>query len=180
MVAVLHLQAIPVALRNSSFFCSARARMWQGHEGESTCQAFSSRMGLCPGLMNVYRETGSAEPGFLSNKSSERLRRKRLMPPVLTFPVLLKVGFLMAGTLGAGRRGRSGAAPAVGSGLGVSSSLRSVASRASPGAPETHHCMASGTVHCMMSSLGSPHSGSVYQGNAFPFSQKQCLSGPAS
>ena len=66
-----------------------------------------------------------------------RLGSKRLMRPVLTFPVLLKVGFLMAGTLGAGRRGRSGAAPAVGSGLEDPWSLRAVASRASPGAPET-------------------------------------------
>lgn len=61
---------------------------------------------------------------------------------VHTFPVLLRVGFLMAGTLGAGRRGRSGATPAVGSGLEDPWSLRAVASKASSGAPETHHCVA--------------------------------------
>lgn len=59
------------------------------------------------------------------------------MLPVLTFPVLLKVGFFMVGTLGAGRRGRSGAAPTMGSGLEDPWSLRAVACRTSPGAPET-------------------------------------------
>lgn len=85
-----------------------------------------------------YVETDSTEMGVLSNKTSEQLRSKRLMRSFLTFPVLLKVGFLMAGTLGAGRRGRSGAPPAMGSGLEDSWSLRSVAFRASPGAPATH------------------------------------------
>lgn len=96
-----------------------------------------------------YVETDSTEMGVLSNKTSEQLRSKRLMRSVLTFPVLLKVGFLMAGTLGAGRRGRSRAPPAMGSGLEDSWFLRSVAFRASPGAPATHQCMAEvhGTAH---------------------------------
>lgn len=78
----------------------------------------------------------------LSNETFEQLRTRGFHYQVLTFPVLLKVGFLMAGTLGAGRRGRSGATPAVGSGLEDPWSLGAVAFRASPGVPETHDCMA--------------------------------------
>lgn len=120
-----------------------------GIQAKSTCQAFSSGMGLCWGLVKVSGGTDSEEPWFLPNQTFEQLRSKRLMLLVLTFPVLLRVGFLMAGTLGAGRRGRSGATPAVGSGLEDPWSLRSVASKASSGAPETYRCLAEvhGTRH---------------------------------
>lgn len=70
----------------------------------------------------------------------------------------------MAGTLGAGRRGRRGATPAAGSAVEGAWSPRAVALRASPRAPETCSGMA-GTgdeAHrCMASSSGSLHS----QGN---------------
>jgi hypothetical protein len=63
----------------------------------------------------------------------------------LTFPVLLKVGFLMVGTLGGDRRGRSGgpwevssvASPGVGSALEDPWFRRAMALRAASGAPET-------------------------------------------
>lgn len=55
---------------------------------------------------------------------------------LLTFPVLLKVGFFMAGTLGAGRRGGAGG-PREASGLEDPWFLWGMAPGADSGTPET-------------------------------------------
>ena len=92
-------------------------------------------MGLWLGVVNVYKETSWRHTSYLGRHLSSP-RAKGFHDEVLTFPVLLKVGFLMAGTLGAGRRGRRGATPAVGSGLEDPWSLKAGVFRASPGTPE--------------------------------------------
>lgn len=53
-----------------------------------------------------------------------------------TFPVLLKVGFFIVGTLGTGRRGRTGG-PREASGLEDPWFLRGMAPGADSGTPET-------------------------------------------
>ena len=85
-----------------------------------------------------YRET-RWRCNFYLTRHLNNLGGTGLCDRVLTFPVLLKVGFLMAGTLGAGRRGRSGAMPPADSGLEAPWSLRPMAFGASPGMPARYH-----------------------------------------
>lgn len=121
-------------MTNSCFSCSAGARTWQGWKAERSRRVCPAGMGPPPssGTRGVDGD-GLDRDAILI----ERLRSEGRTLPGLTFPVLLKVGFLMAGTLGAGRRGRRGATPAAGSAVDGAWSPRAVAFRASPRAPET-------------------------------------------
>lgn len=132
------LQAVPCVARSPWLFRAARAR---DAEEKAIAKHLPPGWG-CPGTQECLWRDRLSRDGTLSHQTFEQLRGERRLLPALTFPVLLKVGFFMAGTLGAGRRGRSGAAPTAGSGLEDSWSLGAVAFRTSPGGPETHKCMA--------------------------------------
>lgn len=121
-------------MTNSCFSCSAGAG--RGGGGKQSAPAERAPQGRAPPPSSGTRGVDGDGPDR-DAILIERLRSEGRTLPGLTFPVLLKVGFLMAGTLGAGRRGRRGATPAAGSAVDGAWSPRAVAFRASPRAPET-------------------------------------------
>lgn len=123
------LQAVPGVVRSSWLF---RAQLEPGIRRRKQLPSISLKDGAVPGTHECLWRDRLGRDGSLSNQTFEQLRGERRVLPALTFPVLLKVGFFMAGTLGAGRRGRSGTAPTAGSGLEDSWSLGAMAFRTSP------------------------------------------------
>lgn len=111
------------------------ARLEPGNGGDTKQTAPAPRMPRRDGPPSSSGTRGVDGVAILIERL--RLRSEGRTPTGLTFPVLLKVGFLMAGTLGAGRRGRRGATPAAGSAADGAWSPRAVAVRASPRAPAT-------------------------------------------